>query len=107
MLAYGAKALVPLEITYGSQRVEASEPENNEKGMSLALDLIDEVRDEANAHNAEHQQRASIYYNRRIKERFFHQGDLVLRKDEASGVGERGKLAPNYEGPYKAMKTLG
>ncbi|XP_074375117.1 uncharacterized protein LOC141716834 [Apium graveolens] len=35
------------------------------------------------------------------------EGDLVLRKIEASGVGERGKLAPNWEGPYKVRKTLG
>ncbi|XP_074360731.1 uncharacterized protein LOC141700974 [Apium graveolens] len=68
MLAYGAVAVVPLEITHGSPRIEAYEPETNEKGMRLALDLIDEVRDEANARNAEHQRRASLYYNRRVKE---------------------------------------
>ncbi|XP_074377416.1 uncharacterized protein LOC141718941 [Apium graveolens] len=107
MLAYGAEAVVPLEITHGSPRIEAYEPETNEEGMRLALDLIDEVRDEANARNAEHQQRASLYYNRWVKERFFQQGDLVLRKIDASGVGERGKLAPNWEGPYKVRKTLG
>ncbi|XP_074362142.1 uncharacterized protein LOC141702338 [Apium graveolens] len=107
MLAYGADAVVPLEITHGSPRIEAYEPETNEEGMRLALDLIDEVRDEGNACNAEHQQRASLYYNRRVKERFFQQGDLVLRKIEASGVGERGKLASNWEGPYKVRKTLG
>ncbi|XP_074346993.1 uncharacterized protein LOC141685812 [Apium graveolens] len=70
MLAYGAEAVVPLEITHGSPRIEAYESETNEEGMRLALDLIDEVRDEANARNAEHQRRASLYYNRRVKERF-------------------------------------
>ncbi|XP_074356364.1 uncharacterized protein LOC141696075 [Apium graveolens] len=70
MLAYGAEAVVPLEITHGSPRIEAYEPETKEEGMRLALDLIDE-------------------------------------KIEASGVGERGKLAPNWEGPYKVRRTLG
>ncbi|XP_074336921.1 uncharacterized protein LOC141674096 [Apium graveolens] len=107
MLAYGAEAVVPLKITHGSPRIEAYEPEANEEGVWLALNLIDEVRDEANTRNAEHQQRASLYYNRRVKERFFQQGDLVLRKTEASCVGERRKLAPNWEGPYKVRKTLG
>ncbi|XP_074351464.1 uncharacterized protein LOC141690575 [Apium graveolens] len=107
MLAYGAEVVVPLEITHGSPRIEAYEPETNEEGMRPALDLIDEVRDEANARNAEHQRRASLYYNRRVKERFFQQRDLVLRKIEASGVGERGKVAPNWEGPYKVRRTLG
>ncbi|KAL8101522.1 hypothetical protein AgCh_033431 [Apium graveolens] len=37
----------------------------------------------------------------RVKERFFQEGDLVMRKIEASGVWEREKLAPNWEGPYK------
>ncbi|XP_074346439.1 uncharacterized protein LOC141685225 [Apium graveolens] len=55
MLAYGAEAVVPLEITHGSPRIEAYEPETNEEGMRLTLDLIDEVRDEANSRNAEHQ----------------------------------------------------
>ncbi|XP_074351500.1 uncharacterized protein LOC141690614 [Apium graveolens] len=107
ILAYGAKAVVPLEITHGSPRIEAYEPETNEEGMRLTLDLIDEVRDEANARNAEHQRRASLYYNRRVKERLFQQEDLVMRKIEALGVGERGKLALNWEGPYKVRKTLG
>ncbi|XP_074323499.1 uncharacterized protein LOC141660413 [Apium graveolens] len=43
MLAYGAEAVVPLEITHGSPRVEAYKLEANEEGMRLALDLIDEI----------------------------------------------------------------
>ncbi|XP_074351311.1 uncharacterized protein LOC141690405 [Apium graveolens] len=107
MLTYRAEVVVPLEITHGSPRIEAYEPETNNEGMRLTLDLIDEVRDETNARNAEHQQRASLYCNRRVKERIFQQGDFVLRKIEASGVRERGKLALNWEGPYKVQKTLG
>ncbi|XP_074352802.1 uncharacterized protein LOC141691954 [Apium graveolens] len=71
MLAYGAEAVVPLKITHRSPRIEAYEPEINEEGMRLALDLIDEVRDEANDRNTEHQRRASLYYNGRVNERFF------------------------------------
>ncbi|XP_074326700.1 uncharacterized protein LOC141664647 [Apium graveolens] len=55
MLAYGAEAVVPLEITHGSPRIEAYEQETNEELMRLALVLIDELRDEANARNAKHQ----------------------------------------------------
>ncbi|KAK1372947.1 hypothetical protein POM88_029140 [Heracleum sosnowskyi] len=42
-----------------------------EEGLRLALDLIDEVRDEANAKIVQHQKRASFYYTLRVKERFF------------------------------------
>ncbi|XP_074353957.1 uncharacterized protein LOC141692898 [Apium graveolens] len=106
MLAYGAEVVVPLEITHKSPKIKAYEPEINEEGIRLALDLIDEVRYEANTRNAEHRRRVSLYYNIRVKERFFQQGDLVLRKIKVSGVGERGKLTPNLEGPYKVKKTL-
>ncbi|XP_074373990.1 uncharacterized protein LOC141714369 [Apium graveolens] len=54
MLAYGTEVVVPLEITHGSPRVEAYESKTNKEGMRLTLDLIDEVRDEANACKAEH-----------------------------------------------------
>ena len=71
------------------------------------MDLIDEVRDEANAKIIEGQKRASLYYNLQVKERFFQEGDLVLRKIEASGVGECGKMYPNWEGPYQVRSVLG
>ncbi|KAK1364100.1 hypothetical protein POM88_039661 [Heracleum sosnowskyi] len=31
----------------------------------------------------------------------------VLRKIEASGVGQKGKLAPNWEGPYRVKNVFG
>ncbi|XP_074342454.1 uncharacterized protein LOC141680017 [Apium graveolens] len=55
MLAYGAEAVVPLEITHGSPRIEDYESETNEEGMRLALDPINEVRDEASARSIEQQ----------------------------------------------------
>ena len=106
-LAYGAEAVVPVEISHVSPRIKAFEPEENEEGMKLALDLIDEVRDQAHAKIIEYQKKSSFYYNLRVKHRFFRQGDLVLRKAEASGVGPKGKLAPNWEGPYKIKQVKG
>ena len=55
----------------------------------------------------EYHKKASFYYNLRVKERFFKQGDLVLRKVEASGVGKKGKLSLNWEGPYKVKSVRG
>ena len=95
LLAYGTEFVVPLEITHVSTKVEAFDPETNEEGMRLALNLIDEVRDEANARIVEYHKRTSSYYNLKVKGRAFKEGDLVLRKIEASGVGQKGKLAPN------------
>ncbi|XP_074356561.1 uncharacterized protein LOC141696300 [Apium graveolens] len=99
MLAYGVEAVVLVEISHSSPRIQAYNSEENEKGQRLALELIDEVRDQAHAKVVEYQKKPSLYYNLRVKERFFKQGDLVLRKVEALGVGLKGKLAPNWEGP--------
>nr|XP_017227794.1 PREDICTED: uncharacterized protein LOC108203390 [Daucus carota subsp. sativus] len=54
-LVYGTEAVVSLEITHTSPRVQQYEPEANEEGMRVALDMIDEVRDEANARIVESQ----------------------------------------------------
>ena len=107
MLAYGEEAVVPVEISHSSPRIQAFNAEENEEGQRLALDLIDEVRDGAHAKIVKYQKKASFYNNLRVKERFFKQGDLVLRKIEASGVGQKGKLAPNWEGSYRVKSVQG
>lgn len=56
-------------------RIREYEPESNEEDMRLSLDLIDEVRDKANAKNEEYHKRASSYYNLKVKERIFRQGE--------------------------------
>lgn len=84
-----------------SSRVKAFELETNEEGMRLVLDLIDKVRVEAYAKIVEFHKQTSFYYNLRFKIRAFKEGDLVLRRVEASCVGQKGKLAPNWERPYK------
>ncbi|XP_074337081.1 uncharacterized protein LOC141674259 [Apium graveolens] len=107
MLAYGAEAVIPVEISHSSPKIQAFNAEENEEGQRLALDSIDEVRDEAHSKIVEYQKKASFYYNLTVKERFFNQGDLVLRKVEASGVGQKGKFAPNWKGPYKVKSVHG
>ena len=57
LLAYGAEAVVPVEISHTSPRITALEPEANEEGMKFALDLIDEVRDKAHAKIVEYKKK--------------------------------------------------
>ncbi|XP_074342556.1 uncharacterized protein LOC141680154 [Apium graveolens] len=101
MLAYREEVVVHVEIFHSSPRIQACNAKENEEGQGIALDLIDEVRDAAHAKIVEYQKEAFFYYNLRVKERFFKQGESVLRKVEASEVGQKGKLALNWEGPYK------
>ncbi|XP_074352762.1 uncharacterized protein LOC141691909 [Apium graveolens] len=78
MLAYGAEAVIPVEISHSSPRIQAYNAEENVEGKRLALDLIDEVRDATHAKIVQYQKKASFYYNLRVKERFFKQGDLRI-----------------------------
>ncbi|XP_074342543.1 uncharacterized protein LOC141680137 [Apium graveolens] len=95
MLAYGAEAVVLVEISHSSPRIQAFNVEENEEGKRLALYLIDEVRDAVHAMIVEYQKKAYFYYNLRVKERLLKQGDLVLRKVEASEV----EIISNFEEP--------
>ncbi|XP_074342863.1 uncharacterized protein LOC141680572 [Apium graveolens] len=70
-LEYGTEAVIPVKISHSSPRIQAYNAEDNEEGQRLALDLIDEVRDEVHAKIMEYQKKASFYYNLRVKERFF------------------------------------
>lgn len=83
-------AVVPVEISHSSARIQAYKAEENEEGKRLSLDLINEVCEEAHARIVEYQKKASFYYNLRVKERFYRENDLVLRKIEASELDKRG-----------------
>ena len=51
-----------------------------------------------------YQERVSRYFNRKVKPRSFKVGDLVLRKVTlATRDPAEGKLASNWEGPYKVI----
>lgn len=67
LLVYGVDAVVPVEITHNSPRIKAYEPERNEEGMRLAVDLIDEVRDKTNVKIVKYHKKASFYCSLRGK----------------------------------------
>lgn len=104
-MAYGTEIVVPIEISHSYLRIKTYDSQENEEGQRLALNLINEVRVEALAKMVEYQKKASFYYNLQIKERFYREGDLVLRKLEVSAVGQKGKLSPNSEGSYRIKKV--
>ena len=69
------------------------------------MDLIDEVREEAMKGMAKHKEAMARYYNRKVKERRFNAGDLVLRKiSQATKDLSQEKLGP---APRKTGTSLG
>jgi transposase InsO family protein len=103
-LVYGAEAILPTDLEYGSPRTKAYDDQNNQTSREDSLDQLEEARDVALLHSARYQQSLRRYHARRIRPRGFQVGDLVLRlRQDARG---RHKLTPPWEGPFIIAKIL-
>ena len=106
-LVYGSEAMIPAEYEVASQRRTTFNPEDNSSLLVASLDLVEEMRDDAQIRIAVYQRRVARFYNRKVRTRRFKTGDLVLRLilPAARKAGE-GTLGPNWEGPYIVKESL-
>uniref|UniRef100_A0A2N9EMQ6 Uncharacterized protein n=1 Tax=Fagus sylvatica TaxID=28930 RepID=A0A2N9EMQ6_FAGSY len=105
-MTFGSEAVVPVEIGLTTFRTSAYDGQENEEQLRLNLDLIDEVRETAEARMKRYQEKMARHYNSRVKPRQLSIGDLVLRKVTlATRNPSEGKLGPNWEGPYKVIEV--
>jgi hypothetical protein len=103
-LVYGAKAILPTDLEYGSPRAKAYDDRSNQVSREDSLDQLEEARDVALLHSARYQQSLRRYHTRGVRPRGFQVGDLVLRlRQNAQG---RHKLTPPWEGPFIIAKIL-
>ncbi|XP_057758227.1 uncharacterized protein LOC130978282 [Arachis stenosperma] len=102
-LTYGVEAVIPVEIGDPSPRKTVGG--NDEEAER---DLIDEARSIAHVKELALKQRISLRYNHGVIRREFADNDLVLRRNDIGlpTPGE-GKLAPNWEGPYRVKAVIG
>jgi hypothetical protein len=97
--------MVPVEIGMTTLRTSAYDDQQNEEQLRLNLDLIDEVRETAEARMKRYQEKMARHYNSKVKPRQLSVGDLVLRKVTLATINPaEGKLGPNWEGPYKVIE---
>ena len=78
-LVFGAEAVLPTDLDYGSPRQKAYNERNNQANREDSLDQLEEARDVALLHSARYQQSLRRYHARRIRPRGFQVGDMVLR----------------------------
>ena len=108
-LVYGAEAVIPAEVGMPSLRTEIAweNEDSNSEQRRGDLDLIEERRDRALVRLACYQQAAARYYNKKVKHRHCHEGDLVLRKVfQNTKEWKAGKLGANWEGPYRVEQII-
>lgn len=80
LLAFGTKAVIPIEIGVTIYRMTSFNPEKNDEYLKNNLDVLKEKRDKVALRIAAYKNRMAKYYNLWVKPRKFTVGDVVLKK---------------------------
>ena len=104
-LTYETEAVIPIELTELTWRTDANTNFlANMANLREVLKFVDEVRSEVALRETSLKQKIADRHNKKVIRREFKVGDLVLRQNQKDS--EEGKLAANWEGPYRVrMKT--
>ena len=102
-LVYGMKAVLPIEIEMTSLRValeqqisEAEWTQSHNDQLSLLNESILRAADHVQAY----QRKMTRAFRKRVKPKKFQKGDLVLKVLRGLIGDPRGKVRPNWSGPY-------
>ena len=80
----------------------------NSDSIREEIDLSNEAREIAHIREKALKQRVTKRYNSIVVPRKFEEGDMVLRRANIEPPApDQGKLAVNWEGPYKIIEVLG
>ena len=108
-LVYGMEAVLPFEVKIPSLRVLMETKLEEAEWVQARYDqlnLIDEKRLAAVCHGQLYQKRVKKSFDKKVRPREFHEGDLVVKKIISVQRDHRGKWMPNYEGPYIVKKVF-
>jgi hypothetical protein len=103
-MVYGSEAILPTELQYGSPKVQAYQPIEDEQVRQDTVDLLKESRDIIVARLVGYQQTLWWYHARKVHPRAFQVGDLVLRRVQTKKC--KHTLSPPWEGPYLVAKVI-
>ena len=107
-MTYGVETVIPLETRFPMLRISLFTPDRNDNLLKKSMDLIEEWRENAMVQLAYYQQKLKQEYDSNVKLRPLAPGDLVLRKVVGTAKNPaRGKLGPNWEGPYCITSVVG
>lgn len=107
-LAFDTKAVIPVEMAFTSARTDNYDPIANNELRRIDLDLVEDLKEQANLRNAEYKWRVANFHDKRLKARTLDVDDTVLQKNQPSkGRKKGGKLAPNWLGPYYVIGCTG
>ena len=95
-LAFGTKAVAPVEVGVRLPRIEFASTERNEEALRLNLDLLKEKCEQVLKRAEDYHKKTTRYYDRRVKPISYKPSNLVLKKLlPARKDPTHGKLGPN------------
>jgi len=107
-LTYGMEAVPPYEILIPSLRVQLSDElsiDERRDSLLAQLELLDERRLKAANHTRMYQGRISRFYEKKVIERKFKVGEMVVKRKMVKIAGPRSELQPNWDGPFVVKET--
>ncbi|KAG8503936.1 hypothetical protein CXB51_002220 [Gossypium anomalum] len=108
-LVYGMEAVLPIEVEIPSLQILTEIRLDEAEWVQSRYDqlnLFEEKRLKAIRHGQMYQKRMMRAYDKKVRPREFHEGDLVLKKTLPIQKDFRGKWMPNWEGPYVVKKAF-
>ncbi|KAI5423438.1 hypothetical protein KIW84_046407 [Lathyrus oleraceus] len=108
-LVYGMEAVLPVEVQIPSLRVLMDVKLQEAEWVRTRyeeLSLIEEKRLAAICHGQLYQQRMKRAFDKKVRPRVYHVGDMVLKRILPPQNDRRGKWIPNYEGPFVVKKVF-
>jgi hypothetical protein len=97
-LVYGAEAVLPTDVKFGSPRVLSFNEIHQEDLIKDRLLQLEETRCQVVIHTVRYQQGLHRYHSRHVRARTLEVGDRVLRRIHSrEGLH---KLSPMWEGPF-------
>lgn len=104
-LVNGTNAVIPVELSVPSRRVEDFREPESQVGRLLHLDMVDELRETIRIREVAAKRMIETKFLSRVNHKGFRKGDLVLRK--ARENKKDSKLAARWTEPYRVREVLG
>ena len=79
-LAYGSEAVIPTKVHMANHRVKKYQAEENEEQLRLNLNLMDEVKVDAEQRTARYKNLMARQYDAMVKLKRFNIGDLIPKR---------------------------
>ncbi|CAO2168691.1 unnamed protein product [Urochloa humidicola] len=104
-MVYGSEEVLPVDVLYGSPRVQHYDEGEIEQQRMIDIDTTKEQRLAALLHNVVYLQSVRRFHDKSVQECSFQVGDLVLHRIQKP-TGLR-KLKSPWEGPFEVSQVVG